>query len=161
MIVRTQDCTQPWPHAHRLSHHPAARSGFGAISTRGQGAARASRGRPRARLGYCWRPPRSICASSSSLPHRRSHTSPCCWPRRPSTRGVAEPSFCCTLPPHRRLCARLHCRTKIAQGWPKLWANFTALIGIFSQSNGPRLAIWANPVQFYLQQPGCRELDHP
>ena len=38
--------------------------------------------------------------------------------------------------------------TKIVQGWPKLWANFRDLIGIFSQSVGPRLAIWANPVQF-------------
>jgi hypothetical protein len=40
--------------------------------------------------------------------------------------------------------------TKIAQGWPKLWANFRALIGIFSQRIGPSLAIWANPVQFSL-----------
>ena len=40
-------------------------------------------------------------------------------------------------------------RTKIVQGWPiKLWANFRALVGIFSQSVGPRLAIRANPVQF-------------
>jgi hypothetical protein len=38
--------------------------------------------------------------------------------------------------------------TKIAQRWPKLWANFRALIGIFSQRVGPSLAIWANPVQF-------------
>jgi hypothetical protein len=35
-------------------------------------------------------------------------------------------------------------------GWPTLWANFRALIGIFSQSVGPSLAIWANPVQFSL-----------
>ena len=39
-------------------------------------------------------------------------------------------------------------RTKIVQGWPKLRASFRALIGIFSQSVGPSLAIWANPVQF-------------
>ena len=39
-------------------------------------------------------------------------------------------------------------RTKIVQGWPKLWANFRALIGISSQSVGPSLAIWANSVQF-------------
>jgi hypothetical protein len=38
--------------------------------------------------------------------------------------------------------------TKIVQGWPKFWANFRALIGIFSQSVGPSLAIWANPVKF-------------
>ena len=38
--------------------------------------------------------------------------------------------------------------TKIVQGWPKLWANFRALIGIFNQSVGPGLAIWANPVEF-------------
>jgi hypothetical protein len=38
--------------------------------------------------------------------------------------------------------------TKIAQGWAKLWANFRALIGIFSQSVGPSLAIWANPGNF-------------
>jgi hypothetical protein len=31
-----------------------------------------------------------------------------------------------------------------------LWANFRALIGIFSQSVGPSLAIWANPLQFSL-----------
>ena len=40
------------------------------------------------------------------------------------------------------------CCTKIVEGWPKFWANFGALIGIFSQSVGPSLAIWANPVQF-------------
>jgi hypothetical protein len=40
--------------------------------------------------------------------------------------------------------------TKIVQGWPKLWANFRALIGIFSQSVGPSVTIWANPVQFSL-----------
>ena len=38
--------------------------------------------------------------------------------------------------------------TKVLQGWPKLWADFRALLGIFSQSVGPSLAIWANPVQF-------------
>ena len=42
----------------------------------------------------------------------------------------------------RRAPPRAPC-TKIAQGWPKLWANFRALIGIFGQSVGPRLAIWA------------------
>jgi hypothetical protein len=40
--------------------------------------------------------------------------------------------------------------TKIVQGWPKLWANFRALIGFFSQTVGPSLAIWVNPVQFLL-----------
>jgi hypothetical protein len=34
-----------------------------------------------------------------------------------------------------------------------LWANFKALIGIFSQSVGPSLAIWANPVQFSSKWP--------
>ena len=29
-----------------------------------------------------------------------------------------------------------------------MWANFRALIGIFSQTVGPSLAIWVNPVQF-------------
>jgi hypothetical protein len=37
--------------------------------------------------------------------------------------------------------------TKIVQGWPKLWANFRARIGIFSQSVGPSLTIWANPIK--------------
>ena len=37
---------------------------------------------------------------------------------------------------------------EILKGWPKLWANFKALIGNFSKSVGPSLAIWANPVQF-------------
>jgi hypothetical protein len=41
--------------------------------------------------------------------------------------------------------------TKIVQGWPKLWTNFRALIGIFSQSVGPSLTIWASPAQFSLQ----------
>jgi hypothetical protein len=40
--------------------------------------------------------------------------------------------------------------TKIAQGWPKLWAYFRARIGIFSQSVGPSLTIWASPVHFSL-----------
>jgi hypothetical protein len=40
-------------------------------------------------------------------------------------------------------------RTKIVQGWPKLWANFRALIGNFSQPwVNQSLAIWANPVHF-------------
>ena len=41
--------------------------------------------------------------------------------------------------------------TKAVQGWPKLWANFRALIEISSQSVGPSFAIWANPGQFSLQ----------
>ena len=41
-------------------------------------------------------------------------------------------------------------KRKIVQGWPILWANFRALIGISSQSVRPSLAIWANPVQFSL-----------
>jgi hypothetical protein len=32
-------------------------------------------------------------------------------------------------------------QTKILQGWPKLWANFRAAVGIFSQSVVPSLAI--------------------
>jgi hypothetical protein len=47
-----------------------------------------------------------------------------------------------------RLSRPAPCVTKIVQGWPKLWANFRALIGIFSQNFGPSLAIWVNPVQF-------------
>ena len=43
---------------------------------------------------------------------------------------------------------RFMCSTKVVQGCPKLWADFRARIGIFSQSVGPSLAIWANPVQF-------------
>ena len=38
--------------------------------------------------------------------------------------------------------------TETAQGWPKSRASFGALIGIFSRSVGPSLAIWANAVQF-------------
>ena len=34
--------------------------------------------------------------------------------------------------------------TKIVQGWPKLWANFRALVEIFSQIVGLNLTIWAN-----------------
>ena len=37
---------------------------------------------------------------------------------------------------------------KVVQGWPKFWATFGAPIGIFSQSVGLSLAIWASPVQF-------------
>jgi hypothetical protein len=38
--------------------------------------------------------------------------------------------------------------TKVAQGWSKLWANFRALIGIFSQSIKfwPSLAIFGHPI---------------
>jgi hypothetical protein len=46
--------------------------------------------------------------------------------------------------------ASLHPVTKIVKGWPKLWANFRVLLGIFGQSVGPSLTIWANPVQFSL-----------
>ena len=63
------------------------------------------------------------------------------------------------VPPRRRehvglprlhvACARRGPVTEIVRGRPKLWANFRALTGIFSQSvHGPSLAIWANPVQF-------------
>ena len=40
-------------------------------------------------------------------------------PRHPALRGRARPEV-----------------TTRGQGWPKLWANFRALIGIFSQSVG-------------------------
>jgi hypothetical protein len=50
----------------------------------------------------------------------------------------------------------LRARTKIVQGWPKLRANFRALLGIFSQSVGPSLAIWANPVHFSLAEYSLR-----
>ena len=43
-----------------------------------------------------------------------------------------------------------------AQGWPKLWANFKALVGICSQSVGPSPAIWANPVQFSFTMRGWK-----
>ena len=49
--------------------------------------------------------------------------------------------------------------TKIVQGWPKWWANFRNLIGIFSQSVGPSLAIWVNPVQFLFTQVQQRQAD--
>ena len=52
--------------------------------------------------------------------------------------------------------AALATLTKIVQGWPKLWASFRALIGIFSQSVGPSLAIWADPVQFSFLNAPCR-----
>ena len=55
--------------------------------------------------------------------------------------------------------ARLSQVTIIVQGRPKLRANFRALVGIFSQSVGPSLAIWANPVQFSLGERG--ELRRP
>ena len=43
---------------------------------------------------------------------------------------------------------------QLVQGWPKLRANFNDLTGILSQSVGPSLAIWANPVQFSLRHHG-------
>ena len=46
--------------------------------------------------------------------------------------------------------------TKVVQGWPKLRANFRAVLGIFSQSVGPSLAIWANPVHFSLAEYSLR-----
>ena len=48
---------------------------------------------------------------------------------------------------------RLRPQTKIVQGWPRLWINFKALVGIFSQNIGPSLAIRANPVQFPFRTP--------
>ena len=48
--------------------------------------------------------------------------------------------------------ATLRGSTNLVQGWPKLWANVKALIGIFSQSVGPSLAIWASPVNFTLSK---------
>ena len=63
---------------------------------------------------------------------------------RPPRRSGGRDHFACAL----SLSA-----TKIVQGWPKLWANFKALIGNFRQSVGPSLAIWANPVQFSFTHP--------
>ena len=37
-----------------------------------------------------------------------------------------------------------------------MWANFRALIGIFSQIIGPSLASWANPVQYFVP---CKDAD--
>ena len=37
-------------------------------------------------------------------------------------------------------------RTQIAQGWPKSWGKFRALLGTLSQNAGTSRAIWANPV---------------
>ena len=48
------------------------------------------------------------------------------------------------------------CGRKTAQGWPRLPANFMAPIGIFSQSLGPSLAIWANPVQISFRGPSAQ-----
>ena len=46
--------------------------------------------------------------------------------------------------------------------WPKLWANFSALIlGIFSQSFGASLAIWANPPRFRSPPPWGLTQDPP
>jgi hypothetical protein len=65
--------------------------------------------------------------------------------------GHGDPKVCAYVLAH---CVKVRpgrAKTKIVQGWPKLWANFRALINIFSQSVGPSLAIWANPVQFTLK----------
>ena len=58
----------------------------------------------------------------------------------------ASPSF---VDWHRRRAARI--KRKLHRVGPNLWANFKAIIGIFSPSVGPSLAIWANPVQFSFQ----------
>ena len=42
--------------------------------------------------------------------------------------------------------------TKIVQGWPKLWANFRALIGVLSKSVGPASQFGPNPVQFFVAE---------
>jgi hypothetical protein len=47
------------------------------------------------------------------------------------------------------------CETRNPQGWPKLWANFKTLIGIFSQNSGPTYEFsWANPANFRFEL-GC------
>jgi hypothetical protein len=38
--------------------------------------------------------------------------------------------------------------TKIVQGWPKFWPSFRARKGIFGQSVGPSVAIWASLTPF-------------
>ena len=41
------------------------------------------------------------------------------------------------------------CETRNSQGWPKLWADFKTLIGIFSQNSEPTYEFsWANPANF-------------
>jgi hypothetical protein len=41
-------------------------------------------------------------------------------------------------------------KTKMVQGWRKLWVNFRYLIGIFSQNAGSTCEFWVNPVDFTL-----------
>jgi hypothetical protein len=118
---------------------------------------------------YC---ARSVALLSHSRPTVRA-PSPCCpqgWPRLwvnskslignlIQTAGstckfwvnAVNFTFRVCTPPCSPLAAAVPLRgavTKTVQGWPKLWANFQALIGIFSQSVGPSLASWADPVQF-------------
>jgi hypothetical protein len=80
-----------------------------------------------------------------------------CRPRgATAARTTCQVCVCSAPRRHRRCGSRRRgahrAITKIVQGWPKLWANFRALIGIFSQSVRPSLAIWANPVQFLFMQ---------
>jgi hypothetical protein len=59
--------------------------------------------------------------------------------RRPGRCGRATPRW---------PAASCLARTNVAQGWPRLWANFQALIGTLSQGVvGPSPAMWANPAQ--------------
>ena len=47
-------------------------------------------------------------------------------------------------------------RTKIGQGRPTLWANFWALVGVFSQIIGPRLAYLGRPCAIFITVPRKR-----
>jgi hypothetical protein len=44
-------------------------------------------------------------------------------------------------------------RAQPAQGWPRIWVNSKARIGIFSQTAGSARGFWANPVDFTLCVP--------
>ena len=90
--------------------------------------------RSRGRCGRRWSP----CSPSTGS------TSGCTTPSKPRL-AVPTPRNCPWGPRNIYCCTKL---IKIVRGWPKLWANFMALIGIFSQSVEPSLVIWANPVQF-------------
>jgi hypothetical protein len=88
-----------------------------------------------------------------------SRTSAGSRPSTPPRPRRASRTWCPPLAPqHSRRTARQRWaarfrrpQTKLVQGWPKLWANFRALVGIFSHTVGSSRAIGANPAQFSFQ----------
>jgi hypothetical protein len=81
-----------------------------------------------------------MCAGGAALAARRSLATRSLAPRHSCALRVMPCS-------HGKISvARSPGPTQNSQGWPRIWVNSKAFIGIFSQTSGSSYTFWANPV---------------